>query len=62
MLLEEGEEAAPAVLGGLLPVALRPVVREEGMRRVGVEDEFRRRIVLLELGLESLHVFRWNAP
>src|SRR5262245_8586359 len=61
MLLEEGEEAAPAVLGGLLPVDLRPVIREEGVRRVWVEDELRRRIVLLELGLEALHVLGRNA-
>jgi hypothetical protein len=36
---EEGDAALPAVLGRLLLVHLRPVIREEGVGGAGVQDE-----------------------
>src|SRR2546425_11314223 len=58
MLREEREAALPAVLGGLLLVDLRPVVREERVRGARVEHELDVRVRLLELGLEALDVVR----
>jgi hypothetical protein len=58
VLAEEREEPLPGVLRRLLLVDLRPVVREEGMRRAGVEDELDVRVPLPELGLEASHVVR----
>src|SRR5258705_926915 len=54
VLVEERQAALPGVLARFLLVDLRPVVREERVGRVGIEDELDARVARLpQLGLEA---------
>src|SRR5439155_8391092 len=61
MLVEKRHAALPGILGGLLLVALRPIVREESVRRPRIGHELDAGIRLLQLGLEAPHVLHRNA-